>query len=487
MKKLKNKILLDFKDKFEHDTSFDTSKLESNDKNRFFKLNFKRIARKTFKFALIGSLCAIVLTPVISFLSASVKDSFSSNRRVYSINELKAIENASFKRLNNVVYPSTEAKLKKVDEEYKNAVIDFALETYLSLEQKDNIAFSPLNLYSLLDILSLCSDDENVSKQFDSILKIGKEKRNLNYKNMYETNYFVSDKASIQMYNGMFTSNMYEKNEDLIDDLTNKYTDVYELDFTKREDLLNMVSWMNQRVNDDDFIKLENLDVQEDSLFYLMSTMYFKSSWAYKYVTRDSFTDLFYQGNNSFEAKYMNHKYIGSVYRYDKYISCYDYYWHGQKIQYLIPIDKNDDIHELIKDKNFMVEDEEFRLENEYHSDPVIDLTVPKFEISNFIDFTDILINNGLNLVFDSNYNSMNRIFNEDINVYLDWIKQKNEIQFNEDGTVFKTIAISLGAGAAAPVVNEITINLNQPFIYVIYDTNGLPIQMGNIDNPTLN
>ena len=81
----------------------------------------------------------------------------------------------------------------------------------------------------------------------------------------------------------------------------------------------------------------------------------------------------------------------------------------------------------------------------------------------------------------------MNRIFNEDINVYLDWIKQKNEIQFNEDGTVFKTIAISLGAGAAAPVVNEITINLNQPFIYVIYDTNGLPIQMGNIDNPTLN
>ena len=55
----------------------------------------------------------------------------------------------------------------------------------------------------------------------------------------------------------------------------------------------------------------------------------------------------------------MKHSYYTyDYYDYDKYISFYDYYTNKYLIQYIIPKSINDNILELVKDKNFIYEDE---------------------------------------------------------------------------------------------------------------------------------
>jgi hypothetical protein len=79
----------------------------------------------------------------------------------------------------------------------------------------------------------------------------------------------------------------------------------------------------------------------------------------------------------------------------------------------------------------------------------------------------------------------MDAIFNEneDKSFWLDFSKQKNAISFKEDGTEIVSVTVTSGYGAtsAAPVYGTYRVNLNQPFVYCIYDSNGLPIYMGNV------
>ena len=68
-------------------------------------------------------------------------------------------------------------------------------------------------------------------------------------------------------------------------------------------------------------------------------------------------------------------------------------------------------------------------------------------------------------------------------------IKQRNEVDFSEDGTVVKSLSMAeLGIkplSSSTIRINEVLdIKLNQPFIYIIRDINKNPIFVGHVDNP---
>jgi len=100
----------------------------------------------------------------------------------------------------------------------------------------------------------------------------------------------------------------------------------------------------------------------------------------------------------------------------------------------------------------------------------------------------------GLSCLFDRNGHSFNYTFSDlptPYFTYLTAIKQKNKISFSEDGTIIKsTTYVQLGgAKSAAPhkdgeTIDTYDIKLNQPFIYVVYDKNDLPLYVGHVDMP---
>ena len=70
---------------------------------------------------------------------------------------------------------------------------------------------------------------------------------------------------------------------------------------------------------------------------------------------------------------------------------------------------------------------------------------------------------------------------------YLNYSKQKTSISFSEDGTVVKSLTMTMGAAgkAAEPHRDGYKIELNQPFVCCIRDRSGLPLILGAVTNPT--
>ena len=88
----------------------------------------------------VGGLC-LLSVPVL-LMQTEKEASFRRYRKKYSLDEWKAIETASFRPLNSIVYPDETYKKEEVDEAYITAVSDFAYRIYDRISaQKANSFF----------------------------------------------------------------------------------------------------------------------------------------------------------------------------------------------------------------------------------------------------------------------------------------------------------------------------------------------------------
>ena len=416
---------------------------------------------------------------------------YSPYQKTYSKNELSMIMNDSFYTLNNINYPSFDLKQNlAISNSFKEAVLNFSYNVYNKLSMTNNRSFSPMGLYSLLSVASLATADAEIAQLFDQVLHLEKAERSLNYLKFYANNYFANDSGSVQMYNGVFATNRYDINDEFIEALTDYYCEAYAMNFTDYKDVAKMVDWVNERVKQQNFIKSSDLPIDEFTTMYIFNTLYFENKWQNKFSTLNTYKGKFYlQDGKYVSTDYMSHSYLGEVYDYDAYLSCYDYYANGYKVQYLITKDKNEDIFKLLENHNFLIEDEDrLILTPDDENELIISLKVPTFENNCLIDFKPILASSGLSIVFEENSHAFDGAFSNldsDTSIYLKTLIQKNKISFTESGTViYSTTLGGMNYSASAPRLYTIDINLDHPFIYVIYDESNIPLYIGAVNNP---
>ena len=348
---LKNKIKQDLESKLDVNLSFDMSKLEVNEKR---VINPRKVIKYT-SLALASSLLIAFMVPLINMLD--VDTTYNEVKRRYSLNEIEILNNTSFKKMNEVKYPSSKREIYGVSEDYKNALNNFTYNVYNELD-KENTSFSPLGLYSNLNIISLASDNESVLNQFDDVLGLNKSLRKENFKNMYRSNFFVNEEGTLQMYNAIFQSNKWKYNEDFINELSEYYTESYVLDFDSNSDVNKMLDWIDSTLNEHNYLSKKDLEINELTALYFFTSIYFNNEWNKRYLSSDNYRDDFYNLDGSKVTKeYMNHIVKSPVYIYDDYISVYDSYKNNMSIQYIVPKEVNANIYDLVKDVNFLYED----------------------------------------------------------------------------------------------------------------------------------
>lgn len=467
------------------------------------KMNAKRI------FAWTGA-AAIALSATLSFTSCALlewlfpgetAEKYQPYQKDYSARERAQIQSSSFKKLNDIPYPDG-AGQEEIDKEYKAAMAAFADKLYaLTAERGKNFSFSPMGLFNLLSIASLASDDGESLSAIDEFLGADSALRAENFAKVYKNDYICNDLGTLQLCNGSFQSNLYDPNPDYIGVLTDYYTEAYSLDFQNPSDVNEILKWIDSAVHSQNFMTEKELGITEDTVMMLFSTTYFNNRWASVFETSDTAEGVFYAADGESKASFMKHTYFGECYDYEDYLACYDYYCNRMKVKYILPKEKDGDIYSLVEGKSIVTDDPsrqiltsvpEWADEETYdRSQLVVNLTVPKFKSSYQLDFTDVLKENGLDCLFDEYGRSFNHAFTglpADFSAYLKFVRQKNEVSFDEDGTTIKTVTYGEFAGAtSAPMeADTVDITLDRPFIYVIYDVNDLPIYVGHVDKPTM-
>ena len=325
--------------------------------------------------------------------------------------------------------------------------------------------------------------DKEQSELLNNILGLSNDERIKFYSKIINNNYFENFYGEIKISNGAFyNSDLVKENQSFIEQMTKTYTECYKLSYNKDFNFIN--EWISKTLKDNkDSFEL-NLDDKKDIGILFFSNLYYKQKWDTKFVDSDTYKDIFYiDNNNNKEVDFMKHSYhTYDYYDYDKYISFYDYYTNNFLIQYIVPKSINDNILNLVSDKNFIYEYETNKKNETY-----ITLNVPKFRIDNEIDFVPIMEKIGLKKLFNKKYNTLSNPFinRNDYNYYLGIFSQKNQVELNEDGTTIKSMTVaSIRPMSANIEFGGIEVKLNQPFIYIIRDRNRLPIFIGYIKEP---
>jgi len=275
-----------------------------------------------------------------------------------------------------------------------------------------------------------------------------------------------------------------------VQELTDCFVEAFSINFKSDKGVGELLSWVDNKMGERNFLKKEDLALQNDTIAYLFSTVFFDNMWSSSFVLSVTTDDTFYGKNENTTVPFMRHSYRGKVFDYGDYVACYDYYKSGLRIKYLVPKEETDDIYELTKNAEILPYIPE---NSESGSSYVINLSVPRFSSEYALDMTETLKNMGLSCLFDMNGHSFNYMFSDlptPFYTYLSSVKQKNKISFSEDGTIIKTTTYAKVGGktSAGPHRDEgvsietYDIKLDQPFIYVVYDKNDLPLYVGHVD-----
>ena len=495
MDEFKEQFKKDFEASSNVELNFDVTQLEANTKKTKHKIHPAKM-RLAITFSIIFVIIAVP-AGALFISSLRTKESVKSYNRRYSLNEIRIAESNTFKKLNNVTYPNdTIPDVNRINEEEIFAYNNFSNLTYHSLldtSKAINMSYSPIGLYSVMNEMEGAISNNELKEKYNTLLGLDEYNRVNFYDKVIKANSFATVEATTQIKNAAFFNNKFNYNQEFVNKLSKLYCEAYQLNFSSEGD--KMVEWVNEAVNSNGYIDQKFLEMDEETQLYLFSTLYFKNAWSKKYLAESNMIDDFYLSNGeTIKTTYMSHSYLSNgYYDYGTYISFKDYYYNGYaSVTYLVPKKVEDDIFTLTKDVNIFMEKEENYIKHDGYGYFNINLKTPKFNSKSEIDFEKCLNNLGFGEIFDKKVDSFKNAFDDekltDYNIYIQKIKQKNETEFNEDGSIVKSLTMaSFGAsGGAAPMRNDtLDVKLNQPFIYIIRDINGTPIFVGHVDNPT--
>lgn len=463
--------------------------------------------KKTSKIVVMTVIVALLFCSTFAFVGCIVetKETFQAFQRMYTANEWKKILESSFAQLNTVDHGEIAEKRKTeditLDERFVRAVNSFAYSLYAELQNSngaydENFFFSPFGSYSNLTMLSLAAHNDVVDPLFDGVLGLDRSTRKEQFARAYKKDYFINDDGTLQIYNGSFQTSFFKNYPEYARELAECYCEAFQANFLSDDDVSKILEWIDARMGETGMMTKEDLELQTDTVLLMLTLVYFKNGWSSNFATSDSYEDTFY-GKTEKRVTYMKHTYVGRVYDHGDYVTCYDYYKNGLKVKYVVSKEREGDIFALTKGVDLLEKEDEKRIANEGNARgryAPVELSVPKFTAEYKIDLTAALRAIGLDYIFDKSkqYDCFNNVFTdtpEEFYSYVQYTKQKNKISFDESGTTAKSLTASMligGCSAAEPSYrgDAYVVKLENPFIYIIYDSNDLPLFIGHVTMP---
>ncbi len=145
------------------------------------------VAASTIGFIILAA-AGVVLAASIHVHDDGVKSLRKTKFTVYDTNLVKS---ETFKALNTITY-NEQKENNPINAHFIDDVNGFANNSFSYFNKENNLAYSPLMLYSQLDLISLAASDDETKTQFDQVLNNNdKDLRADNIAAAMKNNFFV--------------------------------------------------------------------------------------------------------------------------------------------------------------------------------------------------------------------------------------------------------------------------------------------------------
>ena len=113
----------------------------------------------------------------------------------------------------------------------------------------------------------------------------------------------------------------------------------------------------------------------------------------------------------------------------------------------------------------------------------IVNLAVPKFDVSSDLDLSSGLRALGVTDVFDPAVSDFSPLTKAE-GIYLSQAEHAARVAIDEEGVTAASYTVMLAPGAGPPPEEEVDFVLDRPFLFAITGVDGLPLFVGLVNRP---
>ena len=346
------------------------------------------------------------------------------------------------------------------------------------LSSDSNAIWSPANAYIGLSMVAELTEGTSRQQILDLLGVDNTGDLRTQVSAVWESTYEDGFEAC-HLANSLWLQKGLRYNQETMDTLSYYYyADVYQ---TKLKNAGGAIgAWLNN--NTGGLLKKANdsIQVPEDAVLALYSTLYFQSKWSSQFSASNNTKDIFHATSGDTTVTYMNKK-----------LAMMDYYYgdcfsavrmglqNGSQMWFILP-DEGYDPAAVLEDGQYM----DMLLDNNWENvkNMKVNLSVPKFDISGKQDLADGLKEMGVTDIFDPNTSDFSAI-TADTPLFLTAANQAVRVQIDEEGVKAAAYIEFHGATSPMPPDEIIDFVLDRPFLFVITNKR-VPMFAGVVNEP---
>lgn len=369
---------------------------------------------------------------------------------------------------------------------YANGLDSFfpaSIRTFLSGTGAENRVYSPLNVYMALAMLAELTDGTSRAQILDCLGAEDITALRQQATALWDANYCDDGHLTSILASSLWLNQDIPFVQETMERLAKVY---YASSFQgpMGEDSFNkaLQDWINQQTGGLLEEQAAGLEMAPDTVLALATTVYFRGHWYDEFSSSATASGVFHAQSGDLDCDFMHQRGSRSLYTGDQF-SAIAQGIDGSGAMWLILPDEGSSPDALLQGQalyDFLAAGYEWPQSKNY----LVNLSLPKFDVSSALDLNDGLNALGVTNVFDNTLADFSPTTTE-VPLFLSKAKHAARVTIDEEGCTAAAYTVMTADGASELPEEELDFTLDRPFLFALTNQDGLPLFVGVVNQPT--
>jgi len=349
-----------------------------------------------------------------------------------------------------------------------------------------NRLYSPVNVYMALAMLTETTDGDSRRQLLDLLQSEDTGALRTQAKNLWTANYRNDGATTSILANSLWLNEDMDFQQGTVDLLADDYlASVFCGDPASAEMSGALQNWLNEQTGGLLSEAAKNTMLSPDTVMELCSTVYYRAKWDTEFDEKNNDRKTFHSPAGDTETEFMNISGMtDTYYRGENYGAvCLDFAEGG--CMWLILPDEDSSIDRILTAGEYLGMTKN-RYDWENKKAYVLNISVPKFDVSSDIMLKDSLTALGVTDIFESAKSDFTPLAGgSGHGLSVNDVRHAVRVQIDEEGcTAAAFTEIPVDGAGYLPESEELDFIADRPFLFVITGDTGQPLFIGTVNQP---
>lgn len=354
---------------------------------------------------------------------------------------------------------------------------------------EESFACSPVNIYMALAMLAETTGGESRQQILELLNAESIEALRTQAGHVWKAHYNNDGLSTSILSNSLWLEEGYSYNRETVQLLADYYyASTFSGDLGSEEMDNVLRSWLDEQTGGLLTEQAGEIELDPQSVLALASTVYYQVQWRDEFREENNTEATFHGTAGDTTETFMNRQLsYGPYFWSDNFGAVYLELEDGSRMWLVLPDEGTTPI-QLLQSG----EATDFLAQHPYWTEStwtnqkslIVNLSVPKFDVSSSLDLCDKLKALGVTDIFQSGVADFTPIMSQDDGAFVGQINHAARVGIDEKGVTAAAFTVIDYAGAGMPPEEEMDFVLDRPFLFLIESQDGLPLFAGIVNQP---